>query len=124
MAACFLKQAGVGAALFGAAIGENTPRYGAVLRMDRQDPAVSETGGHDQRLVIMELGEAGLGIGVDKGLPIDPPNPFQRGHLEGVSRAAKAKTFGFELASHHFPQELVGNANPAQGGKKAGSTCY
>jgi hypothetical protein len=46
-------------------IGENTKRYGAVLRMDWQDPAVSETGGDDQRLVIMELGEAGLGIGVD-----------------------------------------------------------
>lgn len=74
--------------------------------MDWQDPAVSETGGHDQRLVIMELGEAGLGIGVDKGLPIDPANSFQRAHLEGVSRAAKAKTFGFELASHHFPGDL------------------
>jgi hypothetical protein len=66
---------------YGAAIGENTPRYGAVLRVDWQDPAVSETGGHDQRLVIMELGEAGLVIGGR-------------------------------------------NANPAQGGEKAGSTCY
>jgi hypothetical protein len=76
----FAFAAGVSAALFGAAIGENTPRYGAVLRMDWQDPAVSETGGHDQRLVIMELGEAGLGVGVDKGLPIDPANPYQRAH--------------------------------------------
>ena len=81
-------------------------RYGAVLRMDWQDPAVSETGGHDQRLVILELSEAGLGIGVDKGLPIDPANPFQRAHLEGVSRAAKAKTFGFELASLSRQSEL------------------
>lgn len=104
----------MGAALFGAVIGENTPRYGAVLRMDWQDPAVSETGGHDQRLVIMELGEAGLGIGVDKGLPIGPANPFQRAHLEGVSRAAKAKTFGFELASHHFPGDLNSNCLAAR----------
>jgi hypothetical protein len=35
--------------------------------------------------------------------------PFQRAHLEGVSRAAKAKTFGFELASHHFPGNLNSN---------------
>jgi hypothetical protein len=36
-------------------------------------------------VVIMELGETGLGIGVDKGLPIDPANPFQRAHMEGAS---------------------------------------
>jgi hypothetical protein len=57
----------VGAALFGAAIGENMPRYGAVVREEGQDPAVSEIGGHDQRLAIMELGKAGLGIGGDEG---------------------------------------------------------
>ena len=57
----------VGAALFGAAIGENTPRYGAVVRVEGQDPAVSEIGGRDQRLAIMELGKAGLGIGGDEG---------------------------------------------------------
>ena len=33
----------LGAALFGAAIGENTLRYGAVLRAEGQDPAVSDT---------------------------------------------------------------------------------
>jgi hypothetical protein len=32
-----------------------------------KDPAVSEIGRHDWRLAIMELGEAGLGIGVDEG---------------------------------------------------------
>jgi hypothetical protein len=37
----------------------------------------------------MELGEAGLGIGVDEGLPIDLANPFQRANREGVPRAAE-----------------------------------
>jgi hypothetical protein len=60
----FAFVAVVGAALFGAAIGENTPRYGAALHLEGQDPAVSEIGRHDRRLAIMELGEAGLGIGV------------------------------------------------------------
>jgi hypothetical protein len=80
----FAFVAAVGAALFGAATGENTPRYGDVLRVDGQDKAVSEIGGHDRRLAIMDLGEAGLGIGVDEGLPIDPADPFQRAHKDGV----------------------------------------
>ena len=82
----FAFVAAVGAALFGAAIGENTLRYGAVLRVEGQDPAVSENGGHDRRPAIIELGEAGLGIGVDESSPIDPANPFQRAHMEGVPR--------------------------------------
>jgi hypothetical protein len=52
----FAFVAAVGAALFGAAIGGNTPRYGAVFRVEGQDPAVSEIGGHDRRLAIIELG--------------------------------------------------------------------
>ena len=46
---------------------------------------------------------AGLGIGVDEGLPADPANFFQRAHMKGVSRAAKPKTFGFDLALYLFP---------------------
>jgi hypothetical protein len=82
----FAFVAAVGAALFGAAIGGNTPRYGAVFRVEGQDPAVSEIGGHDRRLAIMELGQAGPGIRVDESLPIDPANPFQRAQMEGVPR--------------------------------------
>jgi hypothetical protein len=43
---------------------------------------------HDRRLAIMEFGEAGLGMGVDEGLPIDPANPFQRAW--NVSRAPQS----------------------------------
>src|ERR1700730_13673689 len=41
---------------------------GGVLRGEGQDKAVAEIGGHDRRLAIMDLGEAGLGIGVDEGV--------------------------------------------------------
>jgi hypothetical protein len=41
----------------------------------------------------MELGEAGLGIGVDEGLPIDLANPFQRANREGVPARRKAQDF-------------------------------
>jgi hypothetical protein len=53
----FAFVAVVGAALFGAAIGETALRSGASLRVEGQDPAVSETGGNDRRLATMELGE-------------------------------------------------------------------
>jgi hypothetical protein len=72
-----------------------------------KDPAVSKIGRrHDRRLAIMELGEAGLGIGVDEGLPIDLANPFQRANREGVPRAAKPKTFAFELCLSLFSGNL------------------
>ncbi len=109
----FAFVAAVGAALFGAAISENTPRYGAVLRVEGEDPAVSEIGGH-RRLAIMEFGEAGLGIDVDERLPIDPANPFQRTLMEGVPRAAKPKTFGFERALYVFPGNLNSNYRAAR----------
>ncbi len=106
----FAFGAVVGAALFGAAIGENTPRYGAVLHVEGQDPAVSEIGRYDRRLAIVELGEAGIGIGVDEGLPIDLANPFQRAHREGVPRAAKPKTFAFEFGLSLFSGNLNARA--------------
>jgi hypothetical protein len=54
----------------------------------------------------MELGEAGLGIGVDEGSPIDLVNSFQRAKREGVPRAAKPKTFAFELCLSLFSGNL------------------
>jgi hypothetical protein len=91
-----------------------TRRGGAVLRVKGQDPAVSEIGGHDRRLAIMELGEAGLGIGADEGLPSDPANPFPRADMEGVPRAAKPKTFGFEPALYLFPGNLNSDCRAAR----------
>jgi hypothetical protein len=108
----FAFVAVVGATLCGAAIGEHTPRYGAVLQVEGQYPAVSEIGLDDRRIAITELGEAGLGIGVDVGLPIDPANPFQRAHKEGVPRAAKPKTIGFELGLSLFSGNLNVRAFP------------
>jgi hypothetical protein len=46
----------------------------------RVRPGRLEIGGHNRRLAFMELGEAGLGIGVDEDRPIDPANHFQRAH--------------------------------------------
>ena len=88
----------VGAAIFGAAIGENTLQHDAVLLVEGQDPVVQEIGRSDRRLAIIELDEANLRIGIDEGLLIDAADAFQGTHIEGVLHAAIAGTFGFELA--------------------------
>jgi hypothetical protein len=87
------------------------PRYSVPRSMRTRGTApfsaVSKIGRpHDRRLAIMELGEAGLGIGVDEGLPIDLANPFQRANREGVPGAAKPKTFAFELCLSLFSGNL------------------
>ena len=41
-------------------------------------------------LAVIELGEGHLGIGVDDGLLVDPPDPFQGADIEGVLRPAIA----------------------------------
>jgi hypothetical protein len=44
--------------------------------MRAKPPGRFEIGGHNRRIAIMELGEAGLGIGVDDDLPKTRPTPF------------------------------------------------
>jgi hypothetical protein len=122
--------AAAGAALFGAAIGENTPRYGAVRRVEGEDPAVSEIGGHDRRLAIMEFGEAGLGV--DERLPIDRANPLSACPHGRCPARRKAQDIRFRtrLVRLSRQSELqfraakrVGDPNPTRV-RKSGSTCY
>ena len=88
----------VGAAIFGAAVGQDALQRDAVLFVERQHPVVQKVGGGDRRLAVIELGEADLGVGVDEGLLIDAANALQRADVEGVLRAAIAGAFGLELA--------------------------
>ena len=39
------------------------------------DPVVEQIGRCDRRLAIVELGAGHLGVGVDEGLLVDPPDP-------------------------------------------------
>jgi hypothetical protein len=129
----FAFVAAAGAALFGAAISENTPRYGAVRRVEGEDPAVSEIGGHDRRLAIMEFGEAGLGIDVDERLPIDLANPlsaYPHGRCP-ARRKAQDIRFRTRLVRLSRQSELQlprrkarWRPEPTQGVGKSGSTCY
>jgi hypothetical protein len=69
-----------------------------VLVVERHHPVIEDLGRGDRRLAIVKLGEGHLGVGVDDGLLVDPPDPLQRADIEGVLCPAIARAFALELA--------------------------
>ena len=69
-----------------------------MLVVERHHPVVEDLGRGDRGLAVIELGEGDLGVGVDEGLLIDPPDALQRADIEGVLRAAIARALALELA--------------------------
>ena len=59
---------------------------------------VQQISGGERGLAIIELGKGHLGVGVDKGLLIDAPDPLQGADGEGVLGAAVAGSLALELA--------------------------
>ena len=98
------------AAIFAAAIGQHAHELDVMAIEERDHAVVEEIGGGDRRLAIVELGEGDLSVGVDEGLLVDPPNPFQVADIERVLGAAIARMLALELAMrlllalflHHF----------------------
>ena len=88
----------VGPAVFGPAVGEHALQGDAVLLVERDHPVVEQVCGGQRGLAVVELGEADLGVGVDKGLLIDAPDALERPDIEGVLGAAVARAFGDEFA--------------------------
>jgi hypothetical protein len=69
-----------------------------VLVIKRHHPIVEDLGRGDRGLTVIQLGEGDLGIGIDEGLLIDPPDTLQGADIEGVLRPAIAGALAFELA--------------------------
>ena len=69
-----------------------------MLVVERHHSVVEDLGRGDRRLAVVELGEGHLGVGVDKGLLIDPADALQRTDIEGVLRPAIARALALELA--------------------------
>src|SRR6202047_1966648 len=59
---------------------------------------VQKIGRRDRRLAIIELGASNLGVGVDKGLLVDTPDPLQIANIERVLGAAVARMFALKFA--------------------------
>ena len=88
----------VGPAEFGSPVGEHALQENTVLLEEGNDPVVEEVSGGQRRLAVVELGEADLGVGVDEGLLIDAPDPFESPDIEGVLGAAVARAFRDKFA--------------------------
>ncbi len=67
----------MGAAEFGATIGQDPLQRHTLILVERDDRSLSRSGRGDRGLAVVELGEADLGVGVDEGLLIDPPTPLR-----------------------------------------------
>src|SRR6516165_1320462 len=63
-----------------------------------ESAVIEDLGRGDRGLAVIQLGEGDLGIGVDEGLLIDPPDALQRADIEGVLGAAITGTLALELA--------------------------
>src|ERR1700704_5806880 len=59
---------------------------------------VQKIGRRDRRLAIIELGASNLGVGVDKGLLVDTPDPLQIANIERVLGAAVARMLALKFA--------------------------
>jgi len=59
---------------------------------------VQKIGRRDRRLAIIELGASNLGVGVDKGLLVDTPDPLQIANIERVLGAAVARRLALKFA--------------------------
>src|SRR3982074_2965991 len=63
---------------------------------------VQKIGRRDRRLAIIELGASNLGVGVDKGLLVDTPDPLQIANIERVLGAAVARMLALKFAMDSF----------------------
>ena len=64
----------LGTAKLGAAIGQHARQPDTMFIVERHHAVIEDLGRGNRRLTIIEFGKGDLGIGVDKGLLIDPPN--------------------------------------------------
>jgi hypothetical protein len=58
---------------------------------------VQKIGRRDRRLAIIELGASNLGIGVDKGLLVDTPDPLQIANIEPGAAVARMLALKFAM---------------------------
>src|SRR6266568_1350346 len=72
-------------------------QLGIVLLEEWQYPVVQQVGRGDRRLAVIQLAESDLGIGVDEGLLVDPPDALEIADVERVLRATVAGMLALEL---------------------------
>ena len=67
----------LGAAKFGAAIGQHPRQADSVLVIERHHAVIEDLGRGDRGLAVIQLGKGDFGISVDEGLLIDPADTLR-----------------------------------------------
>src|SRR5215467_7323572 len=86
------------AAEFGATVSQHPRQPDAMLIIERKHPIIEDLGRGDRRLAVIEFGEGDLGIGIDEGLLIDPPDTLQGTDIKRVLGSAIAGALALKLA--------------------------
>ena len=105
------------ATVFGATVGEYPQYRQLVLLEEWQDFVVEHIGRGNRRFARIQLGKGHLGIGIDKGLLIDPANGCGAPRCSCTRRTARSRTSGenlFDLFMAPFSQRLEPPQNPGR----------
>src|SRR6201982_44431 len=98
------------AAIFRAAIGQHAAEPYIPRIIERHDAIVEEVSRGDRRLAVVELGEGDLGVGVDKGLLVDAPDPL---HVADVERYPEPRNNpDIRFRTRHAVPSRLSNAPP------------
>lgn len=90
------------ATVFGAPVSQDSDDAHSVFFHEWKDTVVEQVCSGDRRLGRIELGGSPLGIGVDKGLLVDPANALDRSHIEGVLAPEIAGVRGLDFTAGHI----------------------
>src|SRR4051794_27114779 len=85
------------AAIFGAAVRKHTGELHLLSIVEGHDAVVQQVGRGERRLTIVELGKGYLGVGINKALLVDAPDPLHVADVEGVLGTAIARALALEL---------------------------
>jgi len=91
-----------GATVLSAAVGKNTQERNSMSLEKRQDAVVEHIGGDQGVLAVIKLGRGDLRVGIDEGLLVDSPHPFEGSNIERILGSQIAGMFGFDLAMGLF----------------------
>lgn len=89
-------------AILRAPIWQNPAQRDFMGLKERADLVIEQLGGCQRRLVVIELGQAHLGVGINEGLLVNPPDALQRADVERILGPTLAWTFTLELPRGFF----------------------
>ena len=94
-------------AVFGAPVGQYSQQRQILFDEQWQNPIIEQIRCGDRGLGRVQLGTGHLGIGIDKGLLIDPSHALQGADVERILAAEIARVGGFNLTTGFIVQPFL-----------------